>query len=431
MGLKLSLPQSRAFYSQAKSTAVVAGFGSGKTTTAVGNVFKLLFRYPGIPQGYAAPTYGDIKTIFYPAVDEFCTENNIRYHIHKSDHVINVHGVGNIVCKSLSNPDMIKGFEVGDFHLDELDLLDTEKARLAWNKCKARCRKKFPKKRLLLIDGRTTEKKKKKNQMFLYTTPEGFKFTYEKFKKEPFKNSRLIQMSTYSNLHNLPDDYIDGLKADYPIQLVQAYIEGQFVNLNSMAVWVGYDRVLNRSFELIRPEDKALIIGMDFNIGRGCAVIYIKRPNGLHAVDEVVNTYETRDTIKIIKSRYPDKHITVVPDASGNKGSALNATASDLALLKQAGFMVKNHNRNPNVKDRVTATNALFHNGLGQRRLFVNDLMCPYFADALEQQAYDKNGVPEKGEGKQDDITDAGTYPVEYYFPIQNKTARLIKATGL
>jgi len=90
--IKLSEPQSRAFWSEAKSVGVVAGFGSGKTYTALTKAFDLLHQFPGVPVGYAAPTYGLIKDIWYPAVENHCTEHGFKYNISKSDNIIHVEG---------------------------------------------------------------------------------------------------------------------------------------------------------------------------------------------------------------------------------------------------------------------------------------------------------------------------------------------------
>jgi hypothetical protein len=139
----------------------------------------------------------------------------------------------------------------------------------------------------------------------------------------------------------------------------------------------------------------------------------------LHAVDEVHNSYDTPQTISILKERYRNNGITVIPDASGDARKSVNATTSDIALLKLAGYVVKKNRKNPNIKDRVTATNAMFCNANNERRLFVNDTMCPNFTAALEQQVYDNNGLPQKGEGKYDDIADAGSYPIANLFPIK------------
>jgi len=55
----------------------------------------------------------------------------------------------------------------------------------------------------------------------------------------------MVQASTYDNESNLPDDYIPSLFATYPAQLVQAYIDGQFVNLTNGTVYHTFDRALN------------------------------------------------------------------------------------------------------------------------------------------------------------------------------------------
>jgi|LGOV01.1.fsa_nt_gb hypothetical protein len=422
--IELSNPQSAAYWSRAKSTAVVAGFGSGKTYTAVIKAFKLLRDFPGVPVGYAAPTYGLIKDIWYPALEEYAETHNYRIHVSRGDHVVTVAGLGKIVCRSLSNPGKIVGFEVGDFLLDEMDILKTDIALEGWRKCKARCRYKFPAKKMKLPGGGKTKKIRKKNQMAAFTTPEGYRATYQMFKQEPLKKSLLIQMSTYSNIHNLPDDYIDELKANYPPQLIQAYINGEFTNLTSGRVWTSYDRTLNRTRETIRKGDH-LILGMDFNVGRGCVVAYVRRPQGFCAVGELVNTIDTPGSIRAVQERWGDHGITVIPDATGKNRKSINATTSDIKLLQLAGFHVVRNESNPNIKDRVTATNAMLCNGMDQRRLLVNDFEAPHFAEALEQQAYDDNGMPEKGVGKFDDITDAGTYPIAKLFPIKGGRAKI------
>lgn len=407
MNIELSEPQAEFFSSEAKSVAAIAGFGAGKTDIALYRLFSTMFEYPGYDMLYLAPTFPLVKDIWYPKVESFLTDLDIGYAINRQDNVIHVKGIGSVFCRTMEHPSRIIGFEVLDAFLDELDVLPVDKALEVWRKSKARCRQKCP---------------NKKNQMFLTTTPEGFKAAYQLFKKEPLPNSHLIQMSTYSNAHNLPDDYIDELKANYPAQLIEAYINGQFVNLVAMPVWVGYDRDRNRSGEIVTKADTKLIVGMDFNVGRGCAVIYVERENGLHAVDEVFNSYDTPDTIRVLKDRYPNKNIFVYPDSSGNSRKSVNATISDIALLKQAGYVVKVNNRNPAIKDRVMATNAQFINGNNKVRLFVNDSKCTHFADALEQQVYDNNGLPQKGEGKDDDITDAGSYPIAYLHPIKQRS---------
>ena len=110
------------------------------------------------------------------------------------------------------------------------------------------------------------------------------------------------------------------------------------------------------------------------------------------------------------------------PDASGQNSSSKNASESDLSILREHGLVVQVNGTNPAVADRINAVNALILNGEGVRSLKVNTLRCPKLTEALEQQAYDKNGLPDKSSGV-DHVIDAAGYPIAYMLPIVKKVA--------
>jgi len=70
--------------------------------------------------------------------------------------------------------------------------------------------------------------------------------------------------------------------------------------------------------------------------------------------------------------------------------------------------------RNPAVKDRILAANRAFEQGL----IKINARGCPEFVRCLEQQAYDRNGEPDKQSGH-DHLNDAGTYVIAYEMPVR------------
>jgi hypothetical protein len=276
------------------------------------------------------------------------------------------------------------------------------------------------------------------NGVDLTTTPEGFRFTYEQFVKQPRENPAaagmygLIQASTYDNEANLPPDYIPSLLASYPANLVEAYINGQFVNLAHGTVYVQYDRKLNRSTETIQ-KDEPLFIGMDFNVGKMAAVVHVKRGGNPHAVDELTDRYDTPDMIRAIKERYwpyidgqyHKKHqIRIYPDSSGGSRKTVNASETDIQLLEQAGFLVSAPKANPPVRNRINSMNAMFCSAAGDRRYFVNDDKCPTYADNLEQQAYDERGEPDKKSGK-DHSPDAGGYFIHRDYPLERPVTNI------
>jgi hypothetical protein len=291
--------------------------------------------------------------------------------------------------------------------VDEIDTLPADKAGNAWNKITARLR--------LVIDGVD-------NSIGVTTTPEGFQWVYNTFALNPTESYSMVQSSTYENEAYLPPDYISSLIETYPEQLVGAYLDGRFVNLTSGTVYRSYDRVVHNSYETIR-QGEPLFIGMDFNVTKQAATVWVKRKGGKewHAVDELVDMYDTPEAITIINERYNGHRINIYPDASGGSRKTVNASVSDISLLEAAGYMVHANKTNPPVKDRINATNAGFERGF----LFVNAYRCPTVASNLEQQVYDKNGEPDKKSGV-DHQNDATTYPIAYEFPI-NRPAAVLK----
>lgn len=424
--IELNHPQSIFLADGRKFKAFVGGFGSGKTWVGCSDLAKHFMEFPRVPAGYFAQSYPGIRDIFYPTVEEALFPWGFSCKIKRSDKEVDVYQgkrfYGTIICRSMDRPETIIGFKIGKALVDEIDVLTTDKAKTAWRKIIARMRFK--------LDGL-------QNGISVTTTPEGFKFVHQQFveqvrdKPELAAMYGIVQASTYENEANLPDDYIPSLLASYPEQLIEAYIKGQFVNLKTGSVYTSYDRVLNGCDDTITPGEP-LFIGMDFNVGKMAGIVHVKRGGLPRAVDEIVNGYDTPDMIRRIKERYWKYEngdyrqtcaIRVYPDASGDSRKSVNASETDLALLRAAGFGVVVNHSNPPVKDRVNSMNAMFCNALGERRYRVNASTCPTYSGALEQQAWDESGEPDKKSGH-DHYNDAGGYFINMDYPILVRTAQ-------
>lgn len=394
-----TVPQWQYIYSEAQFPAFVAGFGAGKTEAAILRCIFGLLANPKSDRGFYEPTYDLIRMIAWPRFEAVLTELGLPYKLTKSpQNQIQIEGFGTIFFRSMDNATRIIGYEHADADIDELDTLKKDDAAYVWRQILSRNRQRK-------ADG-------KPNTIGVTTTPEGFRFVYETWKRDPKSGYEIIQAPTYSNPH-LPDGYIQSLKDIYPANLLDAYLEGRFVNLISGTVYSSYDRTAHDSQETIK-EAEPLFIGCDFNVTQQAATVYVQRDGGQtwHAVDELVNMYDTPDMIDIIKNRYAGHKIYVYPDASGGARKSVNASLSDIALLQQAGFYVRAKKSNPMVRDRIMSTNAAFESG----RIRVNATRCPTVASCLEQQVY-RNGEPDKTSGN-DHQNDATTYPIAYEMPI-------------
>lgn len=385
----------------------VGGFGCGKTETMCNQaIIDASYSNDAVISLYE-PTYDLIQMILLPRMLEKLDKYEIRHKYIRSINRIETYHpqFGDFVLRSMDNPDRIIGYESFRAHADELDRLSYSKAEEAWNN----------------IIGRNRQRPKgvsssAKNRVCVYSTPEGFNYIYDRWGRKSNSDYQFVRASSHSNPF-LPKEYIESLISSYPEELRKAYIEGQFVNLTSGTVYISYNRKAHDSKETIR-EKEALYIGCDFNVTKQAATIYVRREGGgqWHAVSELVAMYDTPEMIRIINERWKNNghHIVIYPDASGSNRHSSNASTSDISMLKQAGYEVRVRSTNPAVKDRVNATNSAFCKGL----LYINSKACPTVADCLEQQAYDKNGEPDKKSGK-DHQNDATTYPIAYEMPIQ------------
>lgn len=397
-----SAPQAAFINCTDQFPAMVAGFGSGKTDAAIKRALRLKFCYPLQDVAYYLPTYDLVRMIAYPRFASLLSQARIRHTLNKSEHVLSIAGKGRVIFRTLDTPERIIGYEVADSIVDELDTLKKEDAEHAWRQIIARNRQKKP-------DGSL-------NTVGVATTPEGFRFVYDRWHKTPEVGYTLIRASTYSNARNLPDGYIESLKRSYPSQLIAAYLDGEFVNLTSGAVYPDFKRDLNHSAEGVTAGEE-LHIGLDFNVYNCSAVVCVIRFGAPKVVGELVKMRDTPHVIDTLREKYPGHAIAVYPDASGQSNKTINATESDILLLQRAGFLVRVPNKNPFVKERVMAVNALIANSVGERKLLINTIAAPNLTECLEQQIYDKNGEPDKSGGK-DHLPDALGYFLHYKWPI-------------
>ena len=396
-------PQFKYITTDAKFPALVAGFGAGKTEAAVLRCIIGKLRNPETNRGFYEPTYDLIRMIAWQRFEEILTAMEIPYVLRKSPiNCIDLGRYGQIIFRSMDNINRIIGYEHADADIDELDTLKSDDAAAAF--------------RAIMARNRQVKPNGEPNTIGVTTTPEGFKFVYKTWKKDPKPDYEIIQAPTDSNPH-LPPDYIENLKAIYPSQLLQAYTQGEFVNLTQGTVYTGYDRHRNDSKEDVIAGEW-LLVGMDFNVTAMSAVVYVERDDALHAVDELVRIYDTPAMITALKQRYPEHNIIVYPDASGGSRKTVDASISDISLLESAGFEIRAHKKNPLVKDRVMAANSAFESGA----VMVNSSKCQELTGNLEQLSYDANGSPDKSSGL-DHLIDAATYPIAYELPINKPIA--------
>nr|ADV36428.1 phage terminase large subunit [Edwardsiella phage eiAU] len=397
-----------------KILGLCSGFGGGKTWSAARKAVQLAILNPGCDGIITEPTIPLLVKIMYPELEKALNEAGIKWKFNKQDKIYHCRIAGQmtrIICDSMENYTRLIGVNAAWCVCDEFDTTKPDIAMEAYRKLLGRLR-----------TGNV-------RQMVIVSTPEGFRAMYQIFISEADDQKRLIKARTTDN-HYLPQDYIDTLRAQYPPELIEAYLNGEFVNLTGGAVYRNFSRTLNNC-DTVAEDDDTLMIGMDFNVGQMAGAVYVQRiadgVEEMHLVDEFCGLLDTDAMIDAIKERYPDHHarglIEIFPDSSGKNRKTTNANTSDIAMLEDAGFTVSYNSVNPAVRDRVNDVNGMILNGKGQRRLKVNVARCPKATEALEQQIWDpKTGAPDKTSGV-DHMADAIGYPIAFCHPIVRPAA--------
>lgn len=394
--------------------AFVGGFGSGKTAAAIARAMALKITHRRCDIAYYLPTFPLVEDIAFRRFPELCERKGWAYRLNRTSAFIEFPNAGRIVFRTMEQPQRIVGYEVAHSICDELDTLPTDKARQVWNRVIARNRQKCG----------------APNTVGVVTTPEGFRFVYERWVRDPRPGYVLFRARTEDNAGHLPDGYVENLRSSYPSQLLQAYLDGEFVNLTAGSVYPEFDRAANASSETVKPGE-TVHVGMDFNVLKMAAIVHVLRDGNPHAVAELTGVFDTRDMARLLRERYRENGhpVIVYPDASGGGRRSVDASVSDLAILRQAGFTVLVNPGNPAVKDRVLAVNQMLHAN-GVRRYRINGDACPHLVEAFERQSYDKAGEPDKSSGV-DHVLDAAGYFISYRWPVRARNVARLQIVGV
>lgn len=380
-----------------KVLGLFAGFGSGKTFILCHKALQLMSLNPGADIIMTEPNFPLLVQILFPEMNKVLIESGLPWKFKSSEGIYYVQSRGQttrIICKSLENTDRMIGINACAVLTDEFDVTKTELAYKAF----------------IMLVGRLRAGSVR--QWCTCSTPEGFKAAYRIFVAE--ERGRMIKARTTDNVF-LPDDFVQTLYDTYPPHLVDAYINGEFVNMTSGSVFGYFDRVKNNAAVTLSEDDKEIWVGGDFNSGGSVTLQGVMVEGKLYIFGEIVtkDTFETRDRLK---AAFPGCKIWGCFDATGNKTTS-NSSQSDLDILAEAGVSLMQGISNPHLNDSILSVNNAFIH----KNVYIDVDKCPKLTAALEQHAYDaKTGKPDKfmGPATIDDFTDALRYLIWVTHPI-------------
>ena len=378
-----------------RKLALVCGFGAGKTHALISKSCILAALNVGHVSAIFEPTAPMLRDILQRTMNELLDQWQIPYSFRASPlpeyNLEFKEGTHTILLRTMLTYQRLRGQNLCAVGFDEADTIPKREAEQAMNMALARLR-----------SGNV-------QQFYATTTPEGHSWAFDTFEKNAKEDTRLIRAKTSDNPF-LPEGFIDSLLENYPPQLIQAYLNGNFCNLTSGQVYSRFNRDKHLINELPFPlENEILKIGIDFNVMNCNAVVCVTAGNKLIVVDEIVKQQDTDALAREIRRRYGNNKIFVYPDASGAARSTINASKTDIAILESYGFTNMALRSNPPIKDRVQTLQAVLENSKGQIRMAIY-AKATRLIECLELQSYDeKTGDPDKQNGY-DHLNDALGY---------------------
>ena len=358
---------------------------SGKTYSLVMKQLLLCFRSQGFTHLFLEPTIPLIDDVALPkwneVLDKYGIPHTFKASPRPSFKLLLPGGETPVLLRSMENYERLIGVNAASIATDETDTTRQEIAEKAMIKLQGRVRV-----------GNCP-------QIVAASTPEGYGWMYTFFEEQRSENKKLYRGKSEDNPY-LDPGFVEDLKTKYHPQLIKAYLNGEFVNLESATVFYEYDRQ-NHSTGLFVPEQRERIVfGADFNVGQCHAVYGVVRPGPggqqLHCFNES-KVADTFGLVAFIKDKYP-RHlaaglITCYPDASGSHDST-SSTQSDHEILRGAGIQVVAERRNPPVAETLAHANVHMHRGL----VLINPTACHNTVNAAERWSYDtKTLKPTKG----------------------------------
>ncbi len=390
---------------------LVSGFGGGKThiflrKTLVNHIYKIRDS-DSLSNGWILyPTLDLANELFVEDFKILLDDLDIDFEYNASLGRFRSK-YGSIKIYTLEQPNRMVGANLTYVGIDEFDTVKKAKALECYRKAIGRLRGcKFP-------------------QLFLVTTPEGFKATYDIFVEHAKPSQRIIHATTFDNPY-LPEGYIKLLQDQYDPKLLQAYLEGKFVNLTSGSVYYSFDREKH-----VAKEELPLINGIpvnlcfDFNV-YPYSVSWNQQLNkeNIRWLGEWVskshsNTEEA--CYEIIKILPRDIDVVIYGDASGRSGSA-NSNVTNYQIMDG---IFKNYFRtvsykvptaNPAVKDRINCVNAK----LSKNHVIFNS-KCVKLIQDFEQVVWNEKGTElDKADINRTHSSDAAGYYFNVEFPIMD-----------
>jgi hypothetical protein len=392
--IRLSLWQSDFVFSEARYRVACCGRRSGKTIAACTIIYLQSLKANQVIWAVAT-TFGQAKKLYFLELQKIIPRVIIKS-INKSELRIELINGSVIELKGSNNEDALLGDSLDLLVMDEYQSVDP-----------------------VVLEKLTPMLADRKGKLVVVGTPRGYNHFYEVWLRgqQPglMGNKDFFSMQVKTiDAETIDDEEIEEARMRMSKSMFAQEFEASFESVAGL-VYKEFDITLNGTDGVIQPKER-ILIGMDFNVGKMCAIVGVKRLGQLHLLEEIVLTdSNTKEMCLEIQRRYRGHPITIFPDPAGSARSTTGNT--NFQIISEHGLSIDAFKSHPKIRDRVNCVNALICNAKDERRLYVNASKCPEMIKTFKGQVYNGKGDPEKDTGL-DHQGDSVGYLIARLFPI-------------
>lgn len=402
---------------------VPAGRRSGKTERAKRKVIKECMITDNGLYFIAAPTYAQVKKIYWQDIKTMSLTALDGYKVSESDLIIRFPNGSELHLIGLDKPTRIEGIPWDGGIIDECAYVKEN----AWVNSISPA-----------LDTKDPSKPFKKAWCWLIGKPDGLNWYYRMFNYAQTSGDPEWAAYTWKSSEVLDDETIAAAKRRMsPKQFRQEY-EAAFETVSGR-IYEDYSAD-NYTKETIQPHEQICYF-CDFNftpMSHGIGVVRdsvntvdsgnISRD--VYILDEIVLTSAVGqlNALEFVE-KYKDhqnKSIRIYGDRSGRNGEKHGLQTEYTTMervFENHGWRVDRrvHNSNPSIKDSQNAVRAKICNARGERSLFVNPITAPWMHEGLATVQVKKgSSFLEDDKNQYQHITTALRYFIDYEWPIND-----------
>lgn len=378
--------QYEALHAEEPYVGYFGGIGAGKTHLLCYFVGRRAIEYPAGVHVITALTYDQLALTIEPRMIETLASWGVSAEIRTGPRRIVLDTGAQIICRSIDRPEPLRGIEIDTLGADEFDF--------------------YPEKAVNVLLGRLRGRKADRSRMLAASSPNGYRFGYRFFSREPSErpelkqSRRLVQAQTKDNWF-LPPDYVRDLEDAYAAipGLADQELRGLFVNIGSKAACPTFDR--NKHVRPCKLVPTAPTFAcFDWNVGKIVCLVVQEVAGEIRFCREIRSAFSEGVASALVEAltfRLADGRSWLPPtiEIHGDAGQGAERSVQTgrtvwddfLMRIPQLRPQRAWPNGNPPIVDRVAATASAFE----RLPVFV-DPSCHDLIVDLEQTQWDDAG---------------------------------------